>query len=447
MGHDYSLFISWANDFNYAFQNYGVFNIIFTPQRCGGVPVWSNPIGLNFSVFHLLSIILKDIYAIAFYVILYVTLSYFSMKKFLTLFNLKGLWNHYICIGWCTQGYIVTRAAVGHLTYINIGLWPFYAYILLKKNNSLKKDLLGVLVVSILYSHDIYSANPYLFTMFPISFFVLCIIFKMNGENFSVKKLIIKTFFTLFFSFLIILPKILATHEFTKNFQRSVTFSKVGIVESANYVFMNFLVPIPIDYKSLTGWWYGNWESVSYIFPQMFLLIFLNCSISIKRNKRIILSFLFLFFTAIIVIGGVYADLILSLPLLKSFHVNPRWMPLLSLGIVSLVCFYLKENHFPNWVALILIFFALITPFLYLDKDYLLINYSYRSGIDIENNRLNYCYEPIFGYNLELLPISKIRGVYADPRCYLGNQKCSDFTLPQKLYKDLEHYQLKPFKF
>ena len=127
MGHDYSLGISWSNDYQYAWKKFGVFNIIFTPQRCLGVPVWSNPIGVNFSLYHVLSIIFKDINVIVIYTIIILSASYFGVRKFLSLFEINGPWLTYLAIGWCLQGYITTRAVVGHLPFINLGLWHLYA--------------------------------------------------------------------------------------------------------------------------------------------------------------------------------------------------------------------------------------------------------------------------------------------------------------------------------
>ena len=447
LGYDYSLFVSWANDYKFAWDKFRVFNIIFTPQRCGGVPVWANPISVNLSLFHILSILLQDIHAIALYIVIYISMSYFSLKKFLNLFDVNNFWATYLCIGWCLQGFIIARAVVGHLTYINIGVWPLYSYILLKKSSN-SSSVIHLLLISILYSHDVYSANPYLFAMFPFSFLLMYLILKINkitGFS-SCKTVVFRLISMLFISFLISLPKILAIHSFTKNFQREVSFTQNGLPESLNYVLMNFFFPYPLDYKKLVGWWYGNWESISFIYPFMTIFILIKCLINPKENSRLIFSLLLLLIVAVFITIGAYAEFVKVLPMVKSFHVNPRWIPIISLGTLSLVIIFIKKFNFPKILSFFFILLSFLCPLFFLDREYLFVNYTYRHALDLTTNRVNYCYEPVFGYQLELLPRYKLNGKYVDPRCYLGNANCNDFTLPLNLHKNLEEYSLKPFK-
>jgi hypothetical protein len=82
-----------------------------------------------------------------------------------------------------------------------------------------------------------------------------------------------------------------------------------------------------------------------------------------------------------------------------------------------------------------------------LDRQDLQIMYPYHRGYNEATNRVSFCYEPVFGYRLELMPRKDApAGRYFDPRCYLGNAKCTDYLLPKELEKDLESYQLRPFK-
>jgi len=446
MGYDYALVVSWANDYNFAWNKHGVFNILFSPQRCFGVPVWYNPLGVNFSLFHILSLIFSDIGTIVAYVVLYSALSYFSVKKFLSLFKIDDLWGEYLSVGWCLQGFILIRMLAGHLPFINIGVWPFLSYLLLKSEQSWRSRFLTVLLFSFLYSHDFYMANVYLFLMFPVSFLLLCCIFFMNKKFINVVEVSLKLTLSMILTVLMISPKIIAINQLTKNFQRDVLFSKVGWIDSANFVFSNWFLPFPFRYEKMTGWWYGNWESVNYLFPFLMPVIIFYSFFNFKENKRLILGLIFLFIIGVFIISGSYADYVGSLPIAKSFHVNPRWMPILSLGVFSsFVMFFEKMKK--NLLIYFILFSAVIfTPFIFLDKEYLGISYTYRDGYDVENNQLDYCYEPIFGLRSELFPFDKIQGKYADPRCYVGENKCSSYELPAHLYDELEQYKLKPFK-
>jgi hypothetical protein len=445
MGHDYSLGISWSNDYQYAWKKFGVFNIIFTPQRCLGVPVWSNPIGVNFSLYHVLSIIFKDINVIVIYTIIILSTSYFGVRKFLSLFEINGPWQTYLAIGWCLQGYITTRAVVGHLPFINLGLWPFYAYLLIKKNNSFKKNILSCLLFSIAYAHDFYMANTYLFVMFPIAFAILLVIMKMNQFEFDLKWTTKRFLLGSLLTTAIIAPKVIAVFKFTRNFQRDLSFFPIKLIDSINYIFMNLVIPVPLNYNEMTGWNYGNWESISYIFPLLFPILICKSSLEIKKYSRIFVSFLILLGVGIFIASGSYAEIIKNIPVVKSFHVNPRWMPIISLGLLSVSVFFLKRAQLKPWLAILLTTLSLGIPFYFIDEDYFEITYLYRRGMDVAKNRISYCYEPIFGYRLELLPADKIKGDYLDPRCYISQNKCEDINLKPELKEKLESYSLEPF--
>ncbi len=446
MGHDYSLSIGWANDYQFAWKKFGVFNIIFSPQRCSGVPVWANPIGLNFSLFHILSTLFKDLNVIVIYSCVLMSLSFFGIKKFLSLFELDEPWKSYIAIGWCLQGYITTRAIVGHLPLINLGLWPLYAYLLIKKNNSNKKDILGLIIFSFAFAHDFYMANTYLFVMFPLAFSLFLVIMKINQINIDFKWTLKRLFSGSILTLVIILPKLIAILSFTRNFQRQSSFAKVDLLSSLNYVFMNLITPLPLDYHEMTGWRYGNWESISYIFPFFFPVLICHSSIDFKKYGRILTSLLLIIILGVFISSGLYADFIKNIPIIKSFHVNPRWMAILSLSLLAITTFYLKKAQLKSWIAIVFIVIAFTTPFYFIGQNYFRISYLYRSGLNVEKNRLNYCYEPAFGHKLELLPIKSLKGKYFDPRCFVSKKKCTDYTLKPELKEKLENYSLSPFE-
>jgi hypothetical protein len=445
MGHDYSLVIGWANDYNFAWKKFGVFNILFSPQRCSGVPVWSNPTSSNFSLFHVLSILLKDINVIVAYCSIILTASYYGIKKFLSLFDLDEPWNSYIAIAWCLQGYITARAIVGHLSFINLGLWPLYVYLLIKKNNSFNKNLITLILFSIAFAHDFYLANIYLFVMFPFAFFIFLFVMKFNKVEFDLKWGLKRFFLGLMFTAMIIAPKLIAAMKLTRNFQRSSSFFHVDLADSLNYIMMNLVIPLPLDYHKMTGWLYGNWESVSYIFPFLFPILLCKTALDLKKYSRILISFFVLILLAVFITSGAYAEIVKTLPVVKSFHVNPRWLPILSLGLLTISILFLKKAQFKAWSAFLLIFIVISIPFTFIGQSYFGLSYVYRQGLDLNKNRLKYCYEPVFGHKLELLPYKQLKGEYFDPRCFISKNKCQDINLKPELKEKFESYSLEPF--
>jgi len=329
---------------------------------------------------------------------------------------------------------------------MNISLWPLYAYLLLKQSNSKSRMIFEVLALMALYTHDFYLGNVYLFVMFPISFLLLMLILKINNFKIDSKTSIIKLITVVIASAILISPKVFAIIEFTKNFQRSVSFIPIEFKNSLNYIFMNYILPLRLEYNQMTGWWYGNWESLNYLFPGLFVFIIIKIVLNFKENSRLIYGLLIIFSIATLIVSGVYGDFVKNIPVIKSFHVNPRWLPILNLSILTTMVLFIEKTKFPKWGPFIFILSSLYLPFLFMDKVYLGINYTYRQGLDVNSNRVNYCYEPVFGFRLELLPLDKIQGKYADPRCYLGDSKCKNYSLPKELYNDLENYKLMPFK-
>lgn len=446
LGHDYSMLIATAFDYNYAWKNFSQFNIYFTPQRCLGVPVWANPNGTNFSLFHVLSLYLSEIQAVIAYLILLSLLVFYGIKKFVSLFTLRREWEYFIILGWCLQGFIVTRISVGHLFYVNYGLWPLLFYIILKNTEGKKEFFKNVSIVTLILSHEIYSANSYLFIMFPVSLIISLIIFKLYEINFNLADIFKKMVASYFFIGLIILPKVLAVTSFTRNFQRVVNFEKVGLFESFNYLFNILFLPLKLDFFRMTGWEYGNWECMNYIFPGLLTFLFVVSLIKFKKHKNTIVCGCLLLIAGVIITSGIYADFIKSIPILKMLHVNPRWLAILGPATLITVIKFL-EIEAPHKKLSYLFFVSVFAfPIYFLDKDYFIIVYKYGQGLDRKINRLSYCYDPAFGYNLELLPFSKIKGKYADPRCYIGKIKCDDYTLPTTLHNSLENYSLTPHK-
>ena len=445
MGHDYSLVFDWANDYHFAWNKFGVFNVQFSPKRCLGIPIWANPIGVNFSLFHVLSVIFNDITTVVLMITLYVALGFWGTLKFLEPYSIESDWKSYLAASWCLQGCLIMRTLEGHLSYLGLILWPMMLWLLLRSTSSRRQFFLSLLLVSGLLAHDFYSGAPPLFVMFPLAMSCAFLVLRiLQLSDLKLKDFVIRLSFVLVTASIIILPKVIAMNSFVKNYQRSVSFIDVGFLNGLQYSVLSQLFPPILDYKKMTGWWYGDWESINYLFPILLLLIFCLAILRLKSFKKEMIGLIFCFGVSSFISSGIYADVIKSIPLIKSFHVNPRWVIFLNLSFLVCTLSFLMKLRWPKNLAYLFFLPSLVFPFMIRDRENLELRFGYHPSL--RENKTAICYEPVFGYNLELFPFEKIqKGKYLDPRCYLKPEKCSDFILPGDQVKNLETYQLKPF--
>ncbi len=446
IGHDYSIAVNWANDYHFAWKHHGVFNIEFTPQRCLGVPVWANPIGANFSLFHVLSILMKDIYAIGTFLFLYVFLGYLGTMKFLSLFEIDQRWKYFLAAGWCLQGFILGHTYSGHLSFVTLSLWPFYCYLLLRKDSVPRGFLISVISFALLVAHDFYLGLTYLYVMFPLSFVLLLGMIKFNERELKFKQAILKLVSGLAVSAVIIMPKVLAVFSFTRNFPRESRFFEINFMSAMEYSIMNYIFPLTLNYKQMVGWWYGNWESTNFLYPGLFLIVIVFCSLRFRTYKKIAMSLCVLILTGAFIASGIYSELIFNIPVIKSFHVNPRWLAVLTLPFLFIGTSFIRQSQL-NWkLSGLLMLLILANIQLGFSPEDMHLNYLYRRDYDEEKNMTNMCNEPVFGYSLELLPREVLTSErWADPRCYLTD-KCESYLLPDDKVDDLLNYRLKAFE-
>jgi hypothetical protein len=236
------------------------------------------------------------------------------------------------------------------------------------------------------------------------------------------------------------------------NFPREMSMATPGLFKVLPLAALNVFSAIPLNFKYQIGWQYGNWESIQFIYPGYFLVFFYALARNKKEIifKRLYLSVFYLIIVSAILMSGIFSNIFSMIPVLKSMHVNPRWamvviFPLFYLAIKCCQEFELNEA----WVKILLVFVFLV-PLLYLDKVNLALDYPYRAGYDETNNKLGYCYEPFYGYNLEYFPVPRntqvdfFRNKYLDPRCLLASGNCKPGTLlPDNDIDALEKYQLK----
>lgn len=458
LGHDYSYVVPNSIEFNLAWNKFGVLNPHFSPTRCLGLPMWSNPISANFSFLHFYSLFFNPLYTIALYIITFSLISFCGAFLFTTLFLDNFIISSLMAVGWTLQAHFVNNVIVGHTSYMIISFFPFVFYLILKKHSNLKQEffyffLLVFLIVQFVFS-GAHSA-PFIF----ISSFIICLalLWILNYDLHEIAKNIKFLFFrNIAASFVIILisiPKLLAVMSWLSKYPRKISFLYVGFKSVLEYSYYNLLIPTPFDAQTSVGWWYGNWESNQGIFPCLIIsLVLFLISKSRFRPVVIFLGIIFsLFLISVFINSGVYSNLFSHLPVLNSLHVNPRWNTIILLPLFTGLCLIIKK-HAPDlnkYLILFLYLSFLIFPFLFVNKVQNQIIYPYMQGYDSNLNRLSYCYEPVFGYSLENFPINAkhlnlFGSKLVDPRCYLSENNCEPGSIINNNDQILlESYRLK----
>lgn len=438
LGHDYSLIVPGLIDLKVAFSQYGVVNPHFSPMKCLGTPLWANPVSFNLSILHLFTVLSDDVIGIALFIPFIALTSFIGAYKLSRHLGVKEDWSLYLASGWTLQGWMILRTIVGHTTYLSLGWFPLIIYLLIKKRNLLH-DFGACFLAAFLLSQYVFLAAPY--TPFFLLGSMVCnlpLIYFWNQRSIlEWKSLLWKTGFTGILTVNFLYPKLTAVRDLMSAYPRPQSLMKVGLPALA-YSVENMFSFLPHDYKGLVEWWYGNWESVQYLFP-LFLLASLLLLVRAKDENRLVKtlgSVFYLVFVSFILCSGMLADVFQKFPLLNSMHVNPRWNIITAIPLFFLCSFILKTGN-PFSRKWLVFFFVLVfaVPFLHLDKSNLIISYTYRNGYVPERNRLSYCYEPFLGYNLEFFPFNSQAGrvdflsdPYNDPRCYLPSYGCSPGT-------------------
>jgi hypothetical protein len=226
--------------------------------------------------------------------------------------------------------------------------------------------------------------------------------------------------------------------DFTATFPRLTHLDRIATWKALVYTASQYLVPVPYDVRRFTGWWYGNWEAYEIILPGA--AYWLGWTLWTRRRDlpvaRVVAVVGVLLGIGTALCSGVLGPVFDAVPLLQSLHVNPRWNALVLLPFFALlvgVLGALPADALPSgrWIAVFWLIVVLV-PLQLLDRGDMQIAYADGQGIDAERHRLDFCYEPIFGYRLEQFPmrgeVDFTSDVLLDPRCYLQSAGCRPGT-------------------
>ena len=436
LGHDYTYWIPQLYEFNIAWKNFDKVIYDFSPVRCLGLPSFSHPNTLQLSLFHIAGLAMREIWAIQlvfFFILLFSFFGVFLLCRHLLLEKPVAI---LLALGWVLQGWIATRVLVGHVPFIHLALAPWILFALISRRN-----LFVILAAAFWLAHTLYSAAFYTTAIMLASISLgLAVLRILQPDNEIIDwKRVTQNFFLVFLiAGLICLPKVIGSLDFLSLFPREHPFQQANPGGTLLYALSNLFYPFPYNISRATGWQYGSWESYQYLLPLLFpaLTIVLIRQRTRVSWKPVLLVFAGLTGISVLLTSGLLGNLFSALPILKSFHVNPRWngvvlLPMLLLAVVVMrQTGFLAATNRANRLGLSFFFatFSLI-PLLYVGPSASWGIYPDGIGIHRAANRIGFCYEPIFGYDLENFPglradLNWIREPLRNPRCLLKSGQC-----------------------
>jgi hypothetical protein len=464
LGHDYSLLLPNLIFGKIWFNNNFLSIPWFSPSFCCGTPFFSDPQTMYYSFQQLLFIFFSPLVALK------LSFLFFSLVAFFGMFFLMHKtfkMNIYIALIAATlflfNGFFNYRAIIGHFSFLGYVFIPIYCHILIQsfENNKFRqKSFFYLLVSSILFANFIHSGSGSLIVVITLSIiFVISIYTYLNKE--------LKIIYNLILSFIIGLAisssKINASFAFLNNFTReypSLLFENFFEFLSNSFKSL-FFYPDITKFNSETINNVTNQLQIHEIefgvsvIPLIIFIIFIFNLKKIKLNNftfskliSLLTMFVIIVFTASInVSNNEVGELFRKMPVIKSTWIHYRLTSIYILPIIIISCIILNKINFKENNIKIFTFFCLILIFfqnysykkdfynnqnydpkniekfysdknkikntsvkeilIFLDKNKKPVITNQRNDMFIYNFSPLFCYNPIFGYNLEKLPTKK----------------------------------------
>ena len=464
LGHDYSLTLPNLIFGKIWFNNNFLSIPWFSPSFCCGTPFFADPQTMYYSFQQLIFVIFSPLVALKLSFLFFSLIAFFG--TFLLMYKTFKL-NIYISLLSASlfifNGFFNYRAIIGHYSFLSYVFIPIYCYVLIKSfenNNYKQKSFFYLIISSLLFANFIHSGSSSLIVVITLSIIFIILIYVYLNEK-------IKIIYNLLLSFIIGLAisssKISASFAFINNFTReypplvfknffdllSNTFQSLFFYPSINK-FNSQVINNVTNQLQIHEIEFG----VS-IIP---LIIFIICFFHLKKLKqnnftfvRLIATFSMIFIVIFIattnMTGSEIGDFFRKLPVIKSTWVHYRLTSIYILPLIIVSCILLdrisyKESYikFFTCIFLIIIFFqnfyykkdffhnqtydpkniqafhydanrnkniSVKEILIFLDQNKKPVISKQRNDMFVFNFSPLFCYNPIFGYNLEKLPKHK----------------------------------------
>ena len=464
LGHDYSLSLPNLIFGKIWFQNNHFSIPWFSPSFCCGVPFFADPQTGYYSLQQIIFIFFSPILALKISFLFFSLIAFFG---FFFLANRSFKLNIYLSLLAATlflfNGFFNYRAIIGHWSFLSYVFVPLYCFILIycfEKREKKLKSLFYLLVSSLLFANFIHSGASSLIVVISLSIMlILALYIYINGNL----KIIYKLLYSILFGLIISSSKINASFAFINNFSREYPplLFKNSFDFFENIFRSLFLYPNEYIFNSKTinnvtnGLQIHEIEFGLSIIPLVIFFIFvffIRRAKIIKLNSTKILALIVIFLITIFVISlnlsnNYIGETFRKLPVIKSTWVHYRLIAVYIIPIILISCFLLnnlniKIENIKYIVSLFLIIIIYqeykynknfydnqtydpknIQNFyknknkinnlkideiiIFLDQKRKPIITNQRNDMFVFNFSPLFCYNPIFGYNLEQLPKNK----------------------------------------
>lgn len=466
LGHDYSLVIPHLLFGKIWFLKNYLSIPWFSPSFCCGIPFYADPQTMYYSIQQILFIFFSPLMAIKITYLTYSLISFFGMYL-LMLRSFKV--NSYIALITAAlflfNGFFNYRMIIGHFSFLAFAAIPIYCHFLIKsyelREIKLKK-FYYIILSSLIYAHFIHSGASSMIVVISLSiFFIILFYIYINKEL----KIIINLAISTIIGLIISSSKIFASFKLINNFPRkydALTF------DSTWDFFMNTFKSI-FFYPDIDKFNSSSLNVITKqieiheiefgitILPLVILLIYIlnfdqkkfKFNINFEKKLSIFFMILIIIFIYLINISDNYIGVFLrNLPIISSTWIHFRLIAIYIIPIIIISGFMLSRLNLKSKYLNIFTFFCLIIVFsqnyfynknfyhnqtynpknienfnkqkpnyenikidevlIVLDKNKKPIITDQRNDMFIYNFSTLFCYNPIFGYNLEKLKFNKI---------------------------------------
>ena len=465
LGHDFEYFLPNFIFGKVWFQKNFLSLPWFNPALCCGIPFHADPQTGFYSIQQIFYILFEPITATK------ILFTYFSFFGFLGMylllrknFKISFLISLLGATMFIFNGFFIFRFIVGHIAYINFSLIPIYCYFLIEsftnKNIFLKKVYLAL--SALVLSSFFYSGASPIMPLLIICIFSILLFFYLKTNDLSV--ILFCSFKSFIIAFLISSSKITASLFFLKNFNRKIQpIYFENSIEYLNVIFKSLFFFPDLKYfnqnilnKNINNFSIHEIEyGITFIPLFIFLLFLLNFKKFFKLQN---FNKVFLFSLGIFVLP-IFLNINLfnfqsfwnSIPIIGSSWVQVRWSAIYIIPLIFFTVIILEKLNFNKYKILIIIplFFAIFFQNIYRDKSYynsqlydpkdmvelsqklnntnfvenfsingyatvvnkddqIILNNLKRNDYFAFNLSSAYCYQPLFGYNLEKFPNNNI---------------------------------------
>lgn len=452
IGHDYSALIPALFEYKYFRYNNNFYSIyLYSPTLCGVIPAFANPNNAFFAFYNIFWYV--DNFKL-FQILVYLfstTLTLIYSYKICRICGFSFYEGLISAIVFSFSEFFFIKILVGHLKYLYFCFFPVICYYFLITNKIFDINL----VISILLSTlIIYGGSGDLLPFLIYSLVLLLLILNYLNKKINLKNYFIKLFIYLFFVIGLSLFKIIPSLLFLSNFNRTEYSSKLifeNFLLFINSVYINsfFAFFQNIDTRLSNSSTIGTWEislGLGLSGLILFILGFFNIKYFINRKRLIIIFFIFIPFLLLIQ-NPLYPILMSNFPFNFYSHYQrylfsyfPLFLYTYALGVnyilklkskksiytlfifISII-FLFDKYYLPKWQNKSDIFWDKIIAndiirksemhynknHFFIDKLIVQENYNLKNTGIFDNSCVINCYESIFGYNSEKLPIKNLQ--------------------------------------